>query len=152
RFAAQVKERGGKVVVECHPRLAPLLAGVAGVDRLVPMGAQLPSFHTHVPLLRLPGILGITLDKVPAAVPYLRMETTSPAVDSLPRRSKAKEFLVGIVWQGNLAYRADRQRSIPLEQFRRLCDVPDVRLIGLQKGPGVEQLHVLGDEGGPGSI
>src|SRR5262249_53447744 len=53
------------------------------------------------------------------------------------------EFKVGIVWQGNPQYREDRYRSIPLAQFAPLAGVEGVRLVSLQRGPGVEQLRSL---------
>ena len=35
RYVPLVKERGGRVIVECQPALLSLLAGCAGIDRLV---------------------------------------------------------------------------------------------------------------------
>ena len=48
-----------------------------GLDRLIATGAPLPPFDAHVPLASLPGLLGTTLETVPAAVPYL---TADPAL------------------------------------------------------------------------
>jgi hypothetical protein len=50
-------------------------------------------------------------------------------------------FRVGIAWQGDPSYRWDRDRSIPLRHFAPLGRVAGVRLISLQKGPGMEQLR-----------
>src|SRR5262249_15213717 len=50
----------------------------------------------------------------------------------------------GIAWQGNPRYRADRQRSIAVREFAALARLRDVRLIGLQKGPGEDQPASLG--------
>ena len=47
---------------------------------------------------------------------------------------------VGIGWQGNPRYPFDRGRSIPLEQFAPLAQIPQVRLISLQKEAGIDQL------------
>jgi ADP-heptose:LPS heptosyltransferase len=48
---------------------------------------------------------------------------------------------IGIAWQGNPAYRGDRQRSFPLECFMPLAKLADVKLFSLQKGFGSEQLE-----------
>ena len=48
---------------------------------------------------------------------------------------------VGIVWQGNAGHKADRWRSVRLEQFAPLAELPGVRLVSLQKGSGSEQLE-----------
>jgi hypothetical protein len=52
-------------------------------------------------------------------------------------------FLVGIAWKGNPAHREDRLRSVGLDRFEPLARLPGVRLIGLQKGPGAEQIAEL---------
>jgi hypothetical protein len=52
-------------------------------------------------------------------------------------------FKVGIGWQGNPKGAIDRGRSIPLAQFATLSQVPDVRLISLQRTHGLDQLERL---------
>src|SRR5208282_6347540 len=71
RYASLVKERVGKVIVECQSSLLRLLAGVAGIDHLVPRGSPLPAFDVQASLGSLPGIFRTTLNTVPARVPYL---------------------------------------------------------------------------------
>ena len=48
---------------------------------------------------------------------------------------------VGLVWAGNPRFPGDRLRSPRLEGLRAVLDVPGVRLFGLQKGPGREDLE-----------
>ena len=43
----------------------------AGIDRLVPEGADPPSFDVQAPLLSLPRIFRTTLATIPAKIPYL---------------------------------------------------------------------------------
>ena len=71
RYAPLVQQRGGRVVAACQQALLPLLAGCQGIDHLVPREGPLPPFDVFAPLLSLPRILGTTLDRVPADVPYL---------------------------------------------------------------------------------
>jgi tetratricopeptide (TPR) repeat protein len=63
--------------------------------------------------------------------------------DTGHRTPDSGQFRVGIAWQGTPKFRGDRQRSIPLEQFAPLAEVPGVQFISLQKGPGSEQLSVM---------
>jgi hypothetical protein len=49
-------------------------------------------------------------------------------------------FRVGIVWQGSNQHRGDRQRSVPLTRFSLLTAIPGMKLWGLQKGDGTEQV------------
>jgi len=160
RYVPLVKQRGGKVIVECHPPLLRLLASAAGVDQLVARGSALPEFDVQAPLLSLPRIFQTSLVTIPKAVPYLqadaelvqrwksrKSEVRSPKSEEMHLTSDFRlptsDFLVGIAWQGNTIYPADRQRSIPLAHFSRLAQVPGVQLISLQKGPGSDQLRGL---------
>jgi Flp pilus assembly protein TadD len=153
RFAPLVQERGGTVVLELPHALAPLLQGCAGVDRIVPVGTELPRFDTHAPLMSLPRILGTTLETIPATIPYVTAEPTRVAAwrDQLDRLPGLK---VGIVWQGNPLLGNDRIRSVPLARFAPLAHVDGVQLIALQKNAGREQLpafaaeHAIIDWGG----
>jgi tetratricopeptide (TPR) repeat protein len=163
RYVKLLDERGGKAIVECHPQLVQILAGVNGIARLVPLGSALPPFDAYAPLVSLPRIFHTTLTTVPAAVPYLHhdarlvrhwrrelkksevrcpvSDVKSPSSDIGHRtQDTGHGFRIGIAWQGNTTYRADRQRSIPLAQFAPLGAVPGVKLISLQKGSGTEQL------------
>jgi tetratricopeptide (TPR) repeat protein len=139
RYAPLVKERGGTVVVECQPPLARLLASCPGIDQLVPRGSPLPPFEVQAALLSLPGLLGTTLETVPRNVPYL---SAAPDLVASWRRERGGEtsFKVGIAWQGSATFAGDRLRSAPLRHFAPLVRVGGVRLFGLQKGPGREQI------------
>ncbi|HEX8199580.1 MAG TPA: tetratricopeptide repeat protein [Isosphaeraceae bacterium] len=140
RYAALVKRRGGQVVVEVPGSLIPLLAGCAGIDRLVATGAEPPPVDVQAPLMSLPRILGTPPAPFPADVPYL------VADDRLVERWRREldalgGFKVGIAWQGNPRHPGSRQRSIPLGEFAPLAGIEGVRLLSLQKGPGAEQLR-----------
>jgi Flp pilus assembly protein TadD len=142
RYAALVKQHGGRVVLECPGLLLPLFAGVPGVDQLVAEGAELPPFEVHSPLISLPRLLGTTLETVPADVPYL---TADPGlVETWRQRLESIDgYKIGICWQGNPHHRWDRHRSVPLSQFACLAARPGVRLISLQKEHGTEQIAAL---------
>jgi tetratricopeptide (TPR) repeat protein len=144
RYARLVKERGATVLVHCHPPLLRLLATCAGIDRLVPAGAELPPFDVQAPLLSLPGIFHCTLATIPATVPYL-FAAAERRAQWLQQLSGVKGFKVGIVWQGDPKHKGDRRRSLPLRAFEALAHLPGVQLLSLQKGPGREQLAELAD-------
>jgi len=142
RYAAVVKQRGGTVVAECHPALLGVLAGCAGVDHLLPRGGPLPACDVQAPLLSLPGLCGTTLTTIPAEVPYL-VADPSRVKHWRNRLGAISGFKVGICWQGKPGHNNDRRRSVPLAQFAPLAEVPGVRLVSLQHGPGREQWAAL---------
>jgi hypothetical protein len=139
RYAPIVKQHGATVIVECQKPLLGLLQGCPGVDQLVGQGDAIAGFDVHAPLLSVPGILKTTVETVPARIPYL---FPKPALVEhwRTRLIQLGGFKIGIAWQGNPRYPNDRFRSIPLRCFAPLAQVPAVRLISLQKGPGAEQL------------
>lgn len=144
RFAPLVKARGGNVIVECPRSLCELLERTPGIDRLIPRGAPVPAFDVQAPLMSLPRILGTTIATIPAQVPYLFPcpETIGLWHTELAAVA-AGNFKIGVCWQGNPKYAADRQRSFPLEQLAPLAQLPGVHLISLQKGYGREQIEAL---------
>lgn len=139
RFAESAKERGARVVVECQPKLIPLLRSVAGIDQLVARGDELPPFDRHIALLSMPRALGVRADFVPGKVPYL-FANPDLVERWRERLASIKGFRVGIVWQGSPTYLRDRTRSLPLAAFRPLAEIPGVSLVSLQFGKGSEQL------------
>jgi tetratricopeptide (TPR) repeat protein len=144
RYAALVKERGGTVVVECQPALVRLLGACPGVDRVVASGETLPPIDVQSPLLGLPRIFETASATIPAAAPYVFAD---PALVERWRQELGglRAFKVGIAWQGSPTHLWDRQRSLPLEKFAALAQVPGVRLISLQHGHGREQAQAVAD-------
>ncbi len=45
-----------------------------------------------------------------------------------------------MAWQGNPHHQWDRFRSMPLMHLEPLANLPNVRLVSLQRGPGIEQI------------
>jgi Flp pilus assembly protein TadD len=139
RLAPLVQQRGGRVIVESVAELLPLLRRCPGVDQWVETGQPRPAFDVHLPLLSLPHVLGTTLERVPAQVPYIFPEPGRVAhwrreLEPIPG------FKVGVVWQGSPEHAKDRMRSLPLRYLAPLTHVPGVQLFSLQKGHGAEQL------------
>jgi len=139
RYAPWVKAAGGRVVVECQPRLVPLARTVAGVDEVVEAGSQLPPFDTHAGLLSLPRIFGTRLETVPRTVPYFsvdpgRLERWGAHL------AKFEGLKVGLGWAGSPTHKNDHTRSIHLSAFAPLARVKGVHLFSLQRGPQAAEL------------
>jgi len=136
RFVPALAAKGGRVVLRVQPQLAGLLRSVAGIAEVVADGDPLPPFDVHLPLLSLPGMLGVDLDSLPAGVPYLAPEDAAIAhwrdrLAAMPGRK------VGVAWAGaahSPRYAAvDRRRSLGPEQLAPLAGLPGTTLISLQK-------------------
>ncbi|MEG4211747.1 tetratricopeptide repeat protein [Microcoleus sp. S13_B4] len=128
RYAAIVKNKGGRVIVGCYPQLHRLFATVDGIDLLIVKGETLPEFDVQAPMLSLPYILGTKLETIPANTAYL-----SPPAGAEFALLPDRNLKVGLVWAGNPKHRKNKQRSCSLSQFLRLLDVSGVSFYSLQK-------------------
>jgi Tfp pilus assembly protein PilF len=124
RFATRLADRGARVVVAVPPPLRNLAATVTGVAQSVALDGRLPDYDAHVPLMSLPGVLGLTLGDVRAGVPYLRADPLALPRDALN---------VGIAWSGAPGNTHNSRRSFPLAMIAPLLDIPRVRVYSLKR-------------------
>jgi Flp pilus assembly protein TadD len=139
RYAQLVKAKGGRVVLQCQPALARIVATCPGVDQVVAAGTPPPACDLTAPLLSLPWLSGTTMETIPAEVPYFAADPARAEIWRT-RLAAIPGFKVGICWQGNPQFKRDRLRSVPLASFAPLAAVPGVCLVALQRGQGLEQI------------
>ncbi|MCX5515105.1 hypothetical protein C3941_12180 [Kaistia algarum] len=140
RFVKLLQGRGGKVILEVQPPLRAILSSLGNVT-VVGRAEKVPLHDMHVPVMSLPYMLHAGSDVAPGGVPYL---TADPKrVEAWRDRLPPGRLRIGIAWQGNPNAKVDRVRSVPLRAFAPLAALPDVTLISLQKGHGLEQLADL---------
>ena len=143
RYLALLRRRAARVVFAPQRALTGLMRSLGPDIEVVDPTGPLPRCDVRVPLLSLPLALGTTLPTIPSEVPYLRAE--DDRVGRWRQRLVGPASLrVGVAWQGRRGP-VDRGRSYPLAALAGLSRLPDVRLISLQKGEGLEQLADLPD-------
>ena len=136
RFVSPLLARGARVVLSVQDSLLRLLEHANPKIELIG-GKMVPeSFDYHIPLMSLPLALGLTADSIPDPGRYLTADALRAA--QWADRIGKKGFKIGISWQG--ARGGVTSRAMPLDHFRGLSRIPNVRLISLQKGFGTEQL------------
>ena len=136
RFAERVRYRGGRVVVQTRAALAPLVADVAGVERVVTPDQDAGPIDTHLPLMSLPRVLGLTCESDLAMVqPYLHAPSGKAAAWRGRMTGGVGRLRVGIVWAGDPKHGGDHLRSIsPASMAAALSGVAGrAALFGLQK-------------------
>lgn len=143
RFIPLLARRGARVIFDCPPDLIRLMSGVPGIAELRSQVGEMapPKADFQLPLMSLARGFGVTLETVPAKVPYLRppLAIIGPNVPRPP----GVRFAIGIVWAGRPEHANDHNRSMPLSQFLKLADLPGVALYSLQKGPRAQDLAAL---------
>ena len=141
RFAREIKDLGGKVLLKVQHQLFELLKSLEGVDVLLADGSPLPAFDYHCPLMSLPLALGIKPNTIPCDVPYLSAEPRKTAKWS-KRIGPKRKIRIGIVWSGNAIHANDHNRSIPLKRFLTAMP-PNCDLLSLQKEIREEDTSIL---------
>jgi hypothetical protein len=138
RLAHAVAAQGARVILEVQAPLHALLRRSFAPIEVYCAGEPLPPCDYQCPLLSVPSVLGITLDNVPAPIPYL-IADESLRLRWLERIGSAQGLRVGIAWAGSETHRYDRNRSVPLAVLAPLLGVPGARCYSLQKGPAAHQ-------------
>lgn len=145
RYAAQLADRGARVIVEAQPALASLLSDVPGVSQSLSRGDPLPEFDFHIPMMSVPRIVGTRLETIPNEMPYIlppaiAHETWRGILRNDARAEGQKKIRVGLAWAGNAASPVDRRRSIALSMLAPLGAAPNVRFYSLQLGDASKQI------------
>jgi tetratricopeptide (TPR) repeat protein len=141
RWIPLVTERGGRVVFEVQDPLLPLFRRMGGVAELRARGDCAPATDFHCPLGSLPRVFGTTLDSIPRFVPYVW--PPKAALARWEERLRLPGRRVGLVWAGNPANGNDRRRSMLLDAFLPLLDLPGITFVALQKDLGEREQALL---------
>jgi tetratricopeptide (TPR) repeat protein len=127
-----------------QPPVVALLRGCLPHSVSIHPLAQLPhqTIGSVLPLLSAPGLFGACDREPDLRLPCLAADPERISAWRQRLALEPTERLIAINWHGS-AMQALRERvssDIPLHTFARLAELPNVRLVSLQKGFGAEQL------------
>ena len=145
RYAQALAARGAQVVVQAPAHLQRLLASVPGVAATVAAGDALPACNSSIPLLSVPGVLGVGANDRACAVPYLRVDAArrdevAMQIAGVGAAQRGAVRRIGVAWSGSPHNANDRRRSLPLSALAPLFALPGIAWFSLQKGEGAEQV------------
>jgi tetratricopeptide (TPR) repeat protein len=140
RYLTLVQQKGAHVLFAPQASLKELMRSLAANIELVDGGDRDLRFDYHVPLLSLPLAFKTDRESIPAQVPYLSADPQR--VNQWAARLGDHGFRIGIAWQGATTA-IDAGRSFNVREFQPLAEIPNARLISLQKGEGEAQLSAL---------
>lgn len=144
RFATNLVNQGATVHTEASPPLLRLLASADGVSSSGDGAKSNFQADFCCPIMSLPHKLGVTLDTLPARVPYFRLQDSD--VDRWKEKLKAcKPLKVGIAWASDPDNWISIAKSISLKQLLPVLEAQGISFFSLQVGHGGEQLKELPD-------
>lgn len=130
RFLPGLVAQGMRVLLGCPPELTRLFRTLPNVTILA-HGEPAPPFDGWIPIMNLPGALGVGLESLPGIVPYLSPPETGPRLER-----EEGVLSVGLVWSGRPTHPRDGERSIPFDLLGPLLAVPGVRFVDLRPKHG----------------
>lgn len=125
RFLPKLKERGCTIWLHTAGPLISLFEANNYADEIKEnFGDQ--DYDYHCSIMNLPMLLGIGDEDLGPGKPMV----TSRDADLSQYDDMIK---IGIVWAGNPRHPSDQRRSTYLQNFRKIHDIPGVKLFNLQK-------------------
>ena len=123
RYVRMAKDLGSNIVLEVQPPLASLISTLNDDIIIVEKGESLPVFDLQCPIMSLPLAFKTAVESIPADVPYLFCDPNKQKIWKERLGVKAKKR-IGLVCSGAVIHKDDTQRSLPLNLFRSLLNLP----------------------------
>jgi tetratricopeptide (TPR) repeat protein len=134
RFVQRLAAMDARVLVVTDAPLHALAATAPGVSGVYGVDKPLPAYDAHVPLMSLPGLLGVELSDVTVSLPYLHADAQRSRQAAVAvEREAGSAFKVGVAWAGAPGHTNDARRSMALAKMAPLFDVANTRLFSLKR-------------------
>ena len=149
RMGKVLNDAGANVILQCSKEMIPLFQSAEGISQIFPYEAATPSVHYQASLIDAVDVWYTIHAEMAYASDHVAngyLTVSQPLVDYWADWMAGNCVVddgvkrIGINWQGNRQHHADVYRSLPLSELRLLSELPNVQLINLQFGDGVEQL------------
>ena len=141
RYVGYAQARGARVILSVPGHLIALLGSAVPQVELIGWGQVPPAFDYHIPLASIPLAVGMRVETIPVADRYIFAEPER--VTRWKERLGDHGFRIGIAWQGNQLILGSEGKAYTVSALEGISRLPGVRLIGLQKNAGSEQLAQL---------
>lgn len=147
-YAQQLKELGAHIIIETKKSLVSLIKQSPYIDQVITVGNPLPAYDVEFTLERETDVIfAQQAFQNQRRVPYL---FAAPQLIQFwkERLTSHSTFNIGICWHSQVMKDSAGTikasgRSVPLELFASLSNIPNVHLYSLQKGYGTEQMNAI---------
>jgi hypothetical protein len=155
RFVYNLHEQGAGVKLQVTDGLIPLLSSSNIIQQVTGYAQDPGHFDYWVPIMSIPGILGITVENLPRIQSYM---SADPALHAawLERLGPKRRMRVGISWSGRRDAWLNQHKGVPFETVLDMIrSAPEYEWINLQIDVTDDEERALADAGVtryPGSI
>lgn len=155
RFVYNLHLMGAKIKLQVTDGLIPLLNTSDIMEQVAAYGSDMGDFDYWVPIMSIPGILGVTLENLPSVQSYMN---ANPVLmkqwqDRLGPKYKMR---VGFSWSGRRDAWLNQHKGMPFDQaLAMIRNHPEYEWISLQVDATPDEEQALADAGlklWPGSI
>lgn len=142
RYAQLVHSRGGRLLVQCHRALFPLVELMPEVEQTIAPDGPLATFDVQAPLMYLPALVRVARTSIPASTPSEAAYLEAPHCDYSWTTSdpSCDTRFIGIAWQSDILDEA--KVSLPVRTLISRTRTTRTRFISLQRGVDVRQVMV----------
>jgi hypothetical protein len=147
RFAANLTAAGAKIKLVLSEGVKALFPDQAGgIIGVYKSGEDLGEFDYWIPIMSIPGVLGITLENLPQDLQYI--EADKNLVQEWQKRLGFKNRLrVGFCWSGRRDTWINQHKAMPfIEMLTLIKQNPDYEWINLQIDCTPEEEQILIDQ------
>jgi hypothetical protein len=155
RFVYNLHAMGAQVKLQVTDGLIPLLSSSNIIQQVSSYATDMGEFDYWVPIMSIPGLLGITLDNLPRIQSYMNAD---PALHAawLERLGAKRRMRVGFSWSGRRDAWLNQHKGVPFETVLAMIrSAPEYEWINLQIDATDDEELALADAGVtryPGSI
>ena len=134
RFLRGLKQLGPQINMVVKPPLRRLFESLEEDVTFINKKEDIQKCDYWVPMMDLPLYLKTTLNTVPPPVTLHVPEKARTRALKITQ-PYSDRFKVGVMWSGSVTYRANHKRSFNHQRFLTFCDIPDIQMFSLYKGP-----------------
>jgi hypothetical protein len=155
RFLYNLHVMGARIKLQVTDGLIPVMSSSSMLQQVGSYTTDMGEFDYWIPIMSLPGILGVTVDTIPKIQSYLHAQ---PALVKtwLDRLGPKTRMRVGISWSGRRDSWLNRHKGVPFPVILEMIRAnPQYEWINLQIDVTADEEQALTDAGAtgyPGSI
>ena len=155
RFLFNLHAMGAKILFQVTDGMIPLLNQASIINWVGSYVDEPPPFDYWIPIMSIPGVLGVTLENLPKQISYINAQETQ-VKEWLQRLGPKKRMRVGFSWSGRRDSWLNQHKGVPFEtMFELVKNNPNYEWINLQVDATNEEeqaLAAIGVTRYPGSI